>query len=725
MKKVSRACGIAGTAGLVCAVLMGLGPHSVGRGQPEKAPPSSANAPPANPPASRAQPALPAAVTPAQNLFGWLAELERLLVTRPAGVRGLTGVDLPAVVKVANSIEQWSVEVARMGTAQIPAEGALSPVQATELLKQTGYLLIAKQKVDRQLAGMLELRVQFADWPVPDEAARSVRQAALITWLQINTTLIDLAGRLRYLQRDAVEGAANALAEQPADYEQLLDICARYESSIAAIVLADAVIDPVPREGEQLAPLDPRIKLKILRMAAATRAVDLFPTLVEVLKTPAQPPAVRLAAVQAIRAVGLPQPPRADDEEYLPAITPAQCYEQLSRIPRDQLSAAEQAEFADLRAWLDQRMRRGVTEPAFRYGPVEVMPGDWLLMRNPSPYNMLTELSPGLFTHVGVVAEEKDADGQRRMVIVDLPERGSSIPATNVDSYLSRTLHYCFLRHEDPRLAAKIGSAAAECIGNPSSFDLNFRTDRVYELRDKPLRGTRIHTYCAGFLLLCSQTTGRPREEFFPISESGSIGLTQKNFAQLGLAFGEDFISPTGALLAPRMQWVGQREPMYDPRREVEEAIFDHFAMRCRTVPLNESPDALQSLRTKLAQASTGNPLLAQALANTANVSAQMDLVAAAKTGAVVETLDEIAFGNSRDYANARLAILEGPNPPSVAGRTREQVAALAAARTTHAALAARWDAEQLSPRALRLELVAYYIARGQRQLDERFFQEK
>ncbi len=70
---------------------------------------------------------------------------------------------------------------------------------------------------------------------------------------------------------------------------------------------------------------------------------------------------------------------------------------------------------------------------------------------------------------------------------------------------------------------------------------------------------------------------------------------------------------------------------MYDPRREVEEAVFDHFAIRCQTGTLIQSPDTTQAIRTKLAEASKENPLLAQALAATANVSANMDLVAGLK----------------------------------------------------------------------------------------------
>ena len=43
--------------------------------------------------------------------------------------------------------------------------------------------------------------------------------------------------------------------------------------------------------------------------------------------------------------------------------------------------------------------------------------------------------SPGLFTHVGVVAAERGTDGVRRFVIVDLPEREQRI------DWLAATAH--------------------------------------------------------------------------------------------------------------------------------------------------------------------------------------------------------------------------------------------------------------------------------------------
>ena len=103
----------------------------------------------------------------------------------------------------------------------------------------------------------------------------------------------------------------------------------------------------------------------------------------------------------------------------------------------------------ELLSWLDERRRAGLIERQYRLGAILVQPGDWLLMRNPSPYNLFTDLSPGLFTHVGVLALETGPDGKRRMVVVDLPERGTEMPATNVEIFVQRTMHFVVLRHDD------------------------------------------------------------------------------------------------------------------------------------------------------------------------------------------------------------------------------------------------------------------------------------
>ena len=42
--------------------------------------------------------------------------------------------------------------------------------------------------------------------------------------------------------------------------------------------------------------------------------------------------------------------------------------------------------------------------------------------------------------------------------------------------------------------------------------------------------------------------------------------------------------------------------------------------------------------------------------------------------------------------------------------------------RQRHAELYAKWEKQELHPRVIRIELVKYYTAQGQQQIDKRFF---
>jgi hypothetical protein len=260
-------------------------------------------------------------------------------------------------------------------------------------------------------------------------------------------------------------------------------------------------------------------------------------------------------------------------------------------------------------------------------------------------------------------------------------------------------------------------------IGNESQFDLQFRTDRVLELAGEPLADRSIHTYCAGFLLVCALQTEQQRESFFPLAEHAPNENCQKNLAKLGLAIGDDFISPTGALFSPHMQVVARRRPMYEPTREVKEAVYDHFAARVIHDTLTPSPTAYQTLREKLAGMSKRNAWLARALARANNVSEQMDLESAAKAAAVVETLDEIADSAMNQFIAARSSFMAGPlEALPERGYTPEQIESVEAYRQRHAQLWNAWISRKLSPRDLRVSLVEFYMQQGKQRLDQRFF---
>ena len=275
----------------------------------------------------------------------------------------------------------------------------------------------------------------------------------------------------------------------------------------------------------------------------------------------------------------------------------------------------------------------------------------------------------------------------------------------------------------NPRAAKKMADVARQVIGNPALFDLNFRTARIAELKGQPLDDAKIHTYCAGILMLCAQETDIPCEQFFPIAEGPAEGQTEPNLAHLGMTFGDDFISPTGALFSPALTVVGSRKPMYEPNRQVQEAVYDHFAKRLVTSEVALSRTTYQSLREKLAAATKDNPTLARAIASALDIHEDMDLVAGAKAAALVETLDEIALGAADGFSHARRALRAGNDEQLVRqGFNSTELTAIEAYRKRHSELYQGWTGGRVSPRALRLDLVDFYSSKGQREIDQRFF---
>ncbi len=626
-------------------------------------------------------------VSAAKALDSWLSYTEKLV---PRETSGFT-VNLSAeLAKASSSLEAWAVQVSLYQNART----------ADDVARTTRQLLDAKRRVDRLIDQVFDLRGRFVKQPV-----ESVSRDQLRYYLRTTARLIDLSGRLRYLLSDALNLVAGRLATTIAQRSQLIDLLIEYRSSIGATATAGFLTDEKS---------DDVLRAKVLRLIGASGQMALLPQVVNFLDDANVAPELVILAAEVIREVGLPQDPRADTPPELPepAILASELHERLGLLTPAKLTPDQQRRYSELTRWLDQRMKEGVGDDGYRLGTFDVRPGDWLLMRNPSPYNQFTDLSPGLFTHVGVVTIEQGSDGIRRMVIVDIPEHGNRMPATNVEIFVQRTLHYTFLRHPDRHVAAAMAEAARSIIGNETEFDLNFRNERVLALKGQPLAGRKIRTYCAGVLLLCALQTTARREEFFPIPEEAAGGHTAENLKRMGMTFGEHFISPTGALFSPTLELVGRREPMYDPKREVEEAVFDHFAAQMMDRELSPAVELFDALRLKLAEASQQNPLLAEALAKAAGIGAD-DLVAAAKAAAVIETLDEVAFAASRRFTEAREALRSG---------TTTESPSAADYRKRHADLAASLQAGRISPRQMRLSLVKYYIQSGQQEIDRRFF---
>ncbi|MEX2141290.1 MAG: hypothetical protein WD894_18640 [Pirellulales bacterium] len=675
---------------------LGRGPagrQPAGRGAAKAPPPSAARA--------------PARINQtAQSASQWVTYLARM---QPKDAAGYADLQLEQFAQGVSAVEYWTAQLAQYdGTERVD-----------HVLAITERLLAIKDGIDRQLETAMAQRTGFADIKPAEK-----RHEAATSYFWATSSYIDLSGRLRYLLFDALNFAADTAVERPENYNRLLDLLVRYKSGIGAVVVSSGLFDPPPSE-EGAVPVSLPAKLRILRLVGDSGNYELVPELARLVKHPRATARLVIAAADALVRLGLPQEQRPGQDPTLPkpSITARELAALLAKQDLRRLTAEERAARDRLVATVRAAAKSGLAGDTYRLGSIEIQPGDWLLMRNPSPYNLFTDLSPGLFTHVGVAAIERGSDGVRRMVIIDIPERGPEMPATNVDTFVQRTRHFVFLRHPDADTARQMAEAAVATVGNVTEFDLNFRTDRVLALRGLPLAGQKIHTYCAGYLYLCALQTDRPREEFFPLSEGPAPGYTADNLAKFGFTFGEDFISPTGAFFSPTLRLVGRRDPMYDPRREVEEAVFDHFAQSLMTREVTPAPDAFQLLRLKVAEAAKDNPLLAKAVAGAVGVAQDMDLVAAAKAKALIEALDEIAYGASGDFLEARDAIMSGGTVPPGTKLSAAEQSRLRELHTRHASLVDRWQKRQLTPRALRIELVQYYIAEGKRRLEERFFE--
>lgn len=612
------------------------------------------------------------------------------------------------VAKAAGELEEWFAGQA----------WALEQTPPTRIVAAIGELIAVKQQVDRRLAEILEHRRALAEMT---DVAR--RHTAVRHYLTTVSALVDLSGRLRYTLRDAIDTATFVLDVDLERFAELVDLLRTEREEVGALALAYVLFNPPEDSGAS--PYPDEMKRAVLELIDASANLELVAPLADYLRSqPNEPAPLVLRAAEVLWTLGLPQRPRPGAERVMPpAMTATELIAVLRRIRQEELSAAERARCATLLVRLNERERVGVTEPQLALGRMRLQPGDWLLMRNPSPYNHFTDLGAGLFTHVGLVAEEVGTDGVRRIVIVDLPERGATIPATNVERYLDQTLHYVFLRHTEPEVQRQMAAAAQSLIGNESQFDLLFDTSRVLALRGKPLDGQRIHTYCAGLLLICAQATGRPREDFFPIDEGPPGERCLENLALLGMSIGDSFVSPTGPLFSPDMELVGWREPMYDPGREVKESVYDHFAYRMIHDQLQPSPNAMQLLRERVAGLANRHEWLRLALARANDVSEHMDLESAARAAAVIETLDDIADRALHGFEQSRIAVMARSDAELLAIVAEpEQQKTLLELRRRHADLVGAWQQGRLTPRDLRLALVAYYRAAGCRELDERFF---
>jgi hypothetical protein len=380
----------------------------------------------------------------------------------------------------------------------------------------------------------LALRTRFAAAP-----AGPGRQVSLLSYLRITSSLIDLAGRMRYQLRDALGHAAHQVAGRPDLRDRLIELLIQNRSGIGAALMS-AVLFPAPpdRASGAVAP-SAATKARLLELIAVTGEFTQLAQLADLARRRDTPGELVVLSADAIRRVGLPQDERPgggaasrpDEPPSRPPITAASLYELVERANPSQLSGHTARLREGVLTWLAGRKARGLEDESYRLGAMELRPGDWLLMRNPSPYNL-------------------------------------------------------------------------------------FMVTKTY----------------------------------------------------------------------------------------------------------NPSLNLHQELRLKLVELADHSSVLADAIRQNQNVGTTTDLVAAARVQTVVETLEGIAFGSSRQYLDAFTALTGGdPDTPVGRGSATRQPAELNQLRNRHADLYRQL--QSLTPRQLRIELVNHYIGRGEAEIDRRFFQ--
>ena len=640
-----------------------------------------------------------------EGLEQWLTHAQAVFPRAAADCR-----DAKRIESVEKCCRQIDLAASRVGV--------LSPtLRLDDVLARVERLAIAQAHVDRSLDDVLALRKEFAKEKDPVQQRLMLRN-----YLRICNLLTDLSGRLRYQTEETIEEAAYRVASDQKARDRLLDLLAKYNNSVGAAVMSLLLFDPPADSANKALPATVPQKQRALQLIAQTGCSDTGPLLARYIREEKRHPDLVLAAADVLRRIGFPQDQRPGDTDPQgqPAITAAQLWDVLRQLPVKDARTAKLHQ--DLLQWSEQAKSKGLAGDRYRFATMEVQPGDWMLMRNPSPYHLVTDLAPGLFTHVGVVALEQGEDGKRRMVVVDLTTRGTTIRTTNVEALILQYRHYCFLRHPDPKAARTMADVAASIIGNEAVFDLNYRIDNVVALKGQPKRGKTITSYCAGLLLLCGQETPIDRSRLFPVSEQLDGAQITKNLKTLGITFGDQFVSPTGPLFSQEFSMVGRRLPLYDPALEVEDATYEHFAQCLRRQEVVPAGDPYQQARLTVAEAAKNNPALARLLGQLNNVNPGMDLVSAAKAAAMVEFIERAAEGNSRLFNDAFNALTSGTLeelkregvPDNLIERFRKL-------RQQHADLYQQFQNDKIDLATLRRALVAHYTALGKAEIDKRF----
>ena len=224
----------------------------------------------------------------------------RFAATLPASATDIPRTNPDQVASAAAGVADWAGDLVWQ----------TSPDDAPATFRCVVRLVEAKQLADRCLERILGLRGHLATG-ASEEGQRQV----LRTYLAIAAQCIDLSGRLRYVLYNAVNRAAYARNGQPDQLLELIAVLTRNRVSVGANVMIDALFDPPPET--QLAPYPTAMKLKVLDLLAAAGTAEVLPDLADFVRH-TQDELLLVRAIEIIRQIGLPEPPRPQQDPEVP-----------------------------------------------------------------------------------------------------------------------------------------------------------------------------------------------------------------------------------------------------------------------------------------------------------------------------------------------------------------------------------------------------------------------
>ncbi len=137
---------------------------------------------------------------------------------------------MPQVVKCCNNVEQWTIEITRI----------VDPNDQAKCQKQAQLLLFSKQRVDHLLDKLLAQRQQLVTGSANQHAQQRL---AISNYLQMTSSVNDLAGRVRYSQRDAFDILVDIASRSTTQLQQIINEMIQYRSHSGAAVMRDYLVE--------------------------------------------------------------------------------------------------------------------------------------------------------------------------------------------------------------------------------------------------------------------------------------------------------------------------------------------------------------------------------------------------------------------------------------------------------------------------------------------------